>query len=150
MNLKAVVAGIVILGAVALGVFVTSSSGKNFYTVDQFLDLERSPNRAVKIRGLVVGDSLRETGTTIDFEVRDPESAGTRSLPVHFDTLRAQGQRPDTLMPRAEVVIEGHMGEGGIFQANTILAKCPSKYEGEDPAGHTGEAGAAPPAGAGV
>jgi cytochrome c-type biogenesis protein CcmE len=138
MNLKAVVAGIVILGAVALGVFVTSSSGKNFYTVDQFLDLERNPNRAVKIRGLVVDDSLRETGTTIDFEVRDPESAGTRSLPVHFDTLRAQGQRPDTLMPRAEVVIEGHLDDGGTFQANTILAKCPSKYEDEDPAEHTG------------
>jgi cytochrome c-type biogenesis protein CcmE len=131
MNVKAVVSGIVILGAIGLGAFVTSSAGKNFYTVDQYLDLETTPKRAVKIRGLIVGETLRETGTTIDFEIRDPESSGNRTLAVHFDTLSARGQRPDTLMPRAEVVIEGHMGEQGVFQASTILAKCPSKYEDE-------------------
>ena len=129
MNVKAIVSGIVILGAIGLGIFVSSSAGKNFYTVEQFLDLPQAPHRAVKIRGIIVEDTLRETGTTIDFVVRDPESGTDRTLPVHFDVLTAAGQRPDTLMPKAEVVLEGRLAEGGVFEATTILSKCPSKYE---------------------
>ena len=35
---------------------------------------------------------------------------------------------PDTFVDNAEVVVEGRM-EGGAFEARTLFAKCPSKYE---------------------
>ena len=34
-----------------------------------------------------------------------------------------------------EVVVEGTLGEDGVFHANTLLTSCPSKYEAEKEAG---------------
>ena len=39
---------------------------------------------------------------------------------------------PDTFTAGAEVTVEGHLESSGVFQANTIFANCPSKYEAED------------------
>jgi cytochrome c-type biogenesis protein CcmE len=48
---------------------------------------------------------------------------GKESLPVVF-----RKELPDTFVDNAEVVVEGRM-EGGAFEARTLFAKCPSKYE---------------------
>lgn len=47
------------------------------------------------------------------------------------DTLRARyrGVVPDTFKDGAEVVLEGRLNGRGEFEATTLLAKCPSKYE---------------------
>ena len=37
---------------------------------------------------------------------------------------------PETVF--REVVVEGNLNSDGIFQANTILVKCPSKYVPEE------------------
>jgi cytochrome c-type biogenesis protein CcmE len=49
---------------------------------------------------------------------------GGKSLPVIY-----RGMVPDTFRAGREIVIEGHLDSGGVFQADTILTKCPSKYE---------------------
>ena len=38
---------------------------------------------------------------------------------------------PDTFRDEADVVLEGEVGSNGLFRAETLLAKCPSKYEGQ-------------------
>ena len=44
---------------------------------------------------------------------------------------------PDTFQDRAPVVLEGQYDPvAGVFQARVVLAKCPSKYEGESYEGH--------------
>ena len=47
------------------------------------------------------------------------------------DTLRAHytGVVPDTFKDGADVVLEGSLNGRGEFEAATMLAKCPSKYE---------------------
>jgi cytochrome c-type biogenesis protein CcmE len=49
---------------------------------------------------------------------------GSAQLPVDFS-----GIIPDTFVDDADVVVEGNRRTDGVFEATTLLAKCPSKYE---------------------
>jgi cytochrome c-type biogenesis protein CcmE len=42
------------------------------------------------------------------------------------------GVVPDTFRDESEVVVEGGYGRDGTFNAHTLYAKCPSKYESEE------------------
>jgi cytochrome c-type biogenesis protein CcmE len=42
---------------------------------------------------------------------------------------------PDTLIDRATAMATGRMGRDGVFVADSMLAKCASKYEKEAAAG---------------
>ena len=54
------------------------------------------------------------------------EKSSDRTLPVTY-----QGIIPDTFKENAEVVVEGfYHPQKTVFRATTLLAKCPSKYEG--------------------
>ena len=43
--------------------------------------------------------------------------------------LPSTGIIPDTFVDEADVVVEGARRPDGVFEATTLLAKCPSKYE---------------------
>ena len=59
----------------------------------------------------------------VAFAVYEPGAQGA-VLPVRY-----RGVIPDTFMENSEVVVEGAL-DGQVFAAHTLLAKCPSKYEG--------------------
>ncbi len=42
-----------------------------------------------------------------------------------------KGVVPDGFKTGAEVVVEGQYSTSGVFSANKLLTKCPSKYEAE-------------------
>ena len=40
------------------------------------------------------------------------------------------GAVPDTFKPGVEVIVEGGLdASGGVFNATTLMTKCPSKYQ---------------------
>jgi cytochrome c-type biogenesis protein CcmE len=87
----------------------------------------------VKVSGKVIpGTYQRVEGELLhQFEVRDLADESV-TFPVEFrDAL------PDTFSEDVEVVLEGRMDAQGVFQANTLLTKCGSRYEAapEDLAG---------------
>ena len=87
----------------------------------------------VKVSGKVIpGTYQRVEGELLHrFEVRDLADESV-TFPVEFrDAL------PDTFSEDTEVVLEGRMDAQGVFQANTLLTKCGSRYEAapEDLAG---------------
>lgn len=44
---------------------------------------------------------------------------------------------PDTFRDESQVVLEGHYNPShGLFEAQVVFAKCPSKYEGQSYEGH--------------
>lgn len=51
-------------------------------------------------------------------------AAGGRQLPVSY-----RGVVPDVFGPDVDVVVEGKLTTAGTFEATTLLAKCPSRYE---------------------
>ncbi len=70
----------------------------------------------------------------VSFAVQnDPPHAGGptgTTLPVMYSSL----ETPDLFKDGAEVVVEGVLtaaGPEGIFRADKVLAKCPSKFEAE-------------------
>jgi cytochrome c-type biogenesis protein CcmE len=39
------------------------------------------------------------------------------------------GPKPDLLRDEAQAIMTGHIGEDGVFYADELLLKCPTKYQ---------------------
>jgi len=75
----------------------------------------------LRVRGVVVPGSIDRDDLVLRFQITD----GMKSIPVTY-----RGIVPDTFGEDGEVVIEGAMTADG-FEADFLMAKCPSKYEAE-------------------
>ncbi len=121
--------GIIIVIAIGfLGYMGFQSSATYYYTVSELTEQGNSIyGEQVRVNGQVVPGSVEQEpgGFTLRFTIVDIE--GEESLPVVF-----QGVAPDSFKEDAEVIAEGQLNPDGVFQANTILAKCPSKYVPEE------------------
>lgn len=87
----------------------------------------------VKVSGQVVpGTYTRVEGQLLHrFEIEDLQDPSVKFWVEYRDAL------PDTFSDDVQVVLEGRLDENGVFQANTLLTKCGSRYEAapEDLAG---------------
>jgi cytochrome c-type biogenesis protein CcmE len=89
----------------------------------------------IKLAGKVVPGSIRsvEGQRVIEFEIWEPsdEQQVSQVSLSGKRLIRYHGIVPDTFKDEADVVLEGVTGQDGMFVADTLLAKCPSKYEGK-------------------
>lgn len=118
--------------AVGIGLLVgLSFRGSMVYylSVSEYMADPHDAPVPVRVNGRVVPGTIeRESGT---LGVRFAMTDGHRNLPVVY-----RKEVPDTFVDRAEVVVEGALDDQGVFQAQLLLAKCPSKYEASDPSEH--------------
>ena len=125
-KLKFAVGGIVIVSAMAVLMAVSFQGNMAYYVeVSEYLSAPPDgPKRNLRILGTVVHGSIVKTpgGLGAAFEMTD----GTDTMSVRYHK-----ELPDTFVNEAEVVVEGEMGPDQVFDAHTLLAKCPSKYEAE-------------------
>jgi cytochrome c-type biogenesis protein CcmE len=126
-NLKFIIGGLLIIGLViVLIVQATLSTGAYYLTVSE-LNAKGATmvGERVRVSGAVVADSedwnAREV--TLRFAIHDETNA---QLPILF-----YGPRPDNFARAAEAIIEGELLADGTFKADTLLLKCPSRYEEE-------------------
>jgi len=93
-----------------------------YLSVSEFLAEPDQAKVGFRINGKVDPGSIvrAASGQDVAFVVTD----GAASLPVRY-----HGVVPDTFVDDADVVVEGRLGADGTFEAHTLLAKCPSKYE---------------------
>ena len=127
-HLKFLVAGALIVGAICFLMFSgIDNSMVYYYTVSE---LQSKPGqlagKGIRISGHVQPGSIDRSadGTRVSFRIY--EKATERVLAVGFE-----GLIPDTFKDDAEVVVEGiYNPSDPTFEATTLLAKCPSKYEG--------------------
>jgi cytochrome c-type biogenesis protein CcmE len=93
--------------------------------VTEFLAEPESAADGFRVNGKVEAGTIVRlpTGQDVTFVMTD----GRSTLPVVY-----HGIVPDTFVDGADVVVEGSLTPGGTFQASTLLAKCPSKYEAAD------------------
>lgn len=130
-HLKLLVAG----GAIALGIaylIVTALQTSTVYyiTVGELLQRgSAARTQQVRVAGDVVPGSVEkiDSGLAIRFLVHD----GSGQMPVYYKG----GPVPDIFGEEVQVVVEGKVGADGTFQASTLLAKCPSKFESDGAAG---------------
>jgi cytochrome c-type biogenesis protein CcmE len=112
------------LSMVALVVFAVNRPGGFVYYLDvtEFLADPAAAGGGFRVNGKVEAGTIVRlpTGQDVTFVMTD----GRSTLPVVY-----HGIVPDTFVDGADVVVEGSLGPDGTFQADTLLAKCPSKYE---------------------
>lgn len=100
--------------------------------VDQFISDTHYHTVRVKISGTVSPEKLSvQRGQLLaKFVLQGKE----RSLPVVY-----KGMIPDMFKPNHEVIVEGKLDADGVFQADSMLTKCASKYEadGTHPSPHS-------------
>jgi cytochrome c-type biogenesis protein CcmE len=146
---KFVIGGLLILGAVIFLIWTaTATSAEYFLTIDE-LNAKGSGvvDKNLRVSGAVIGDSIQydAQSLTLSFEVAHVpadnlaiESEGGLAEVLHqavLDPSRARikvvyvGPRPDLLRNEAQAIVTGHLGEDGVFYAEELLLKCPTRYE---------------------
>lgn len=146
---KFFIGGLMILGAVVFLIWNATAANQEFFmTVDELNDKgETVIDRNLKVSGAVIGDTIQYDAKTLTltFEVAhvpgdnsEIESLGGLAEVLHqavMDPSRSrmtvvyEGPMPDLLRHEAQAILTGRLGEDGIFYADELLLKCPTKYE---------------------
>lgn len=125
-KLKFIIGGLLILGAIAYVTFTSFQSNAIYYLNLKEFSQQRASliGQPVRINAPLDKGSIQfdDKSLTLKFNLID----GDLVLPVVY-----KGVVPDTMDKGESVVAEGKLGADGVFQASTILVKCPSKYESE-------------------
>lgn len=127
------VAALLVMGGGILALVLTSFKQSAVYSkgVDELIaEKERIAGRNVRVTGNLVKGTLKRRDEPCEY--RFSVSKNEKSLDVRY----AQCVVPDTFRDvpgmDVEVTAEGKLTSEGHFEANQIMAKCPSKYEMKD------------------
>ena len=153
MNKKYLVGGLLILAAMVYLVATAMSQGSQYFlTVGELLaQPEKYKDRPVRISGAVLGPSivynpetleLRFTIVDIPGDMKEIEAQGGLAAVLKKavnDPNRARlqvvyyGPKPDLLRHEAQAIVTGRLDENGVFQAEELLLKCPTRYDAAVP-----------------
>jgi cytochrome c-type biogenesis protein CcmE len=99
-----------------------------FLNVSEALSLPGDTGHAARLFGTVREDGLTRlnNGVGVRFQLEDRDDA-EQALWVEYE-----GPVPDTFKGGAEVIVEGDIRHGKAFRADTLMTKCPSKYQKEN------------------
>ncbi len=146
---KFLVGGLLILAAVVyLIVSSTQANAEYFMTINE-LKAKGSADigKNLRVSGAVVGDSIQydPKTLTLTFEVanvpgdqKQIDAQGGLAAVLHEavinpNSARIQvaytGPKPDLLKDEAQAIMTGHLGSDGVFHADELLLKCPTKYQ---------------------
>jgi cytochrome c-type biogenesis protein CcmE len=148
-RIKFIVGGLLVMAAVVYLIFSsTKANAEYFMTVDE-LQAKNSNmvGQNLRISGAVVGSTIQFNPVTNDLAFI------IANVPGDNATITAQGglakvlheavadpnrkrlsviysgPKPDLMRDEAQAIITGHLGDDGIFHADELLLKCPTKYE---------------------
>lgn len=146
---KFILGGLFILAAVVYLIFSsTQQSAEYFMTVDELKTKGNQViDKSLRLSGAVIGDSIQydPQTLTLTFDVANVpgdnaeiEAQGGLAAVLKAavaDPTRTRvtvvyvGPKPDLLRSEAQAIMTGHLGTDGIFYAEELLLKCPTKYE---------------------
>ncbi len=120
----ALAGGALVVGVVYLILTALQTSTVYYLTVGELLARGTAAyGQQVRVAGDVVPGTVEreDAGLGVRFVVHD----GSGQVPVYY----RGGPVPDIFGDEVQVVVEGKYNPDGTFVANTLLAKCPSKFE---------------------
>jgi len=140
--------GLILAAIVYLIISNTQASAQYFLTVDELVARGNSlADREVRISGAVIGESIVYDAQTLTltFDIahvpgdnKEKKAEGGLASALHAavnDPARQrlhvvyEGVKPDLLQHEAQAIMTGRIGEDGVFYAQELLLKCPTKYE---------------------
>jgi cytochrome c-type biogenesis protein CcmE len=146
---KFIIGGVLILAAVVyLIASSTQASAEYFMTIDELKAQGQSVlGKNLRVSGAVIGKTIQydPQTLTLTFEVahvpgdnREVEAQGGLAAVLHaavIDPSRSHikvvysGPKPDLLKDEAQAIMTGQLGSDGVFHADELLLKCPTKYQ---------------------
>ena len=136
MKPKYLLGGSLIVAAAAF-LIVTSmtANAQYFLTVEQVNQRGQGMvDQSVRVSGAVIGESVlfevRDNQPFLEFDIADPEKVDSQQpLRIVYN-----GPKPDLINePHAQAIVEGHLAADGKFYADSLLLKCPTRYEEQFP-----------------
>jgi cytochrome c-type biogenesis protein CcmE len=141
--------GVLIFAAIVYLIITSTQAGAHYYLTVQELENRQVEmvGRDVRISGVVLGDSitydssdltLRFTVAHIPGDNKEITAQGGLAVVLHNASIDPTlprldviyyGVKPDLLQNEAQAIMTGKLGEDGVFVANELLLKCPTKYE---------------------
>ncbi len=150
---KFIVGGVLIIAAIILLIVTNTKAGAQYFlTVDELLGRKSElVNRDVRVSGAVIGQSidydtdniiLKFTVAHVPGDNKEIENRGGLAEVLHqavedpsLNQLQVvyEGVMPDLLRNEAQAIMTGKIDENGVFHADELLLKCPTKYEEDIP-----------------
>jgi cytochrome c-type biogenesis protein CcmE len=150
---KFLIGGLLIVAAIIyLIASSTQASAQYYLTIDELVERGESvKDRDIKISGAVDGDTidydaqsltLRFTIVNVPGDLDQIEEEGGLAEVLHQAVMDENATRllveyvgpmPDLLRHEAQAIVTGRVGEDGVFYADELLLKCPTRYEEEVP-----------------
>lgn len=148
-KMKFIIGGALIVAAVIyLIVSSTQAGAQYFYTIDELNSRGADViGRDLRISGAVIGDTIDYDPQTLNLtftvahvpgDNKEIEAEGGLAK-VLYDAVNDPGRnklqvvytgaKPDLLRHEAQAIMTGQLGEDGVFYADELLLKCPTKYE---------------------
>ncbi|MBU0511335.1 MAG: cytochrome c maturation protein CcmE [Chloroflexi bacterium] len=148
-HIKFILGGVLIVAAIIyLIVSSTQANAQYFLTIDEVVAKgSQVMDRDLRISGAVIGDTIaydREnliltfTVAHVPGDNDEIEAQGGLAKVLHAavtDPNRTrlvivyEGVIPDLLQDEAQAIMTGRLGEDGVFYADELLLKCPTKYD---------------------
>ena len=145
---KFLIGGMFMLAAVVFLIVTNLTSQQEYFmTINELMSRQgEMVGRNVRVSGVVIGDTIEYDDQTLSFTVAHiPDSAaeiedeGGLAEVLHQavnqqDTARVQvvlfdEPKPDLLQHEAQAIVTGSLGDDGVFYADELLLKCPTRYE---------------------
>ena len=152
-RVKFLVGGLLVVAAI-IYLVVTSlqSTAQFFYTVEEIKAKGASVvGRNLRASGAVIGESITYDPQTLTIsftmanvsnDTQDIEAAGGLAAALHAAAIDPNaahiqvvyvGPKPDLLKNEAQAIVTGKIGADGVFYADELLLKCPTRYEEQLP-----------------
>jgi len=147
-RIKFIVGGLLIVAAIVYLIYSsTAASAQYFLTVEEVAQQgDDVYDRELRISGAVIGDTIEYDPQTLTLKFTvahipgdnaEIEEQGGLALVLHDAVenpgalleVEHNGPMPDLLQNEAQAIMTGHLGEDGVFYADELLLKCPTKYE---------------------
>lgn len=146
-RVKFLIGGLILLAAVAYLIFSTLSNQQEYFITVGAMTAgqERYVDKSARISGVVLGDTIEYDGHILSFIIADiPEGTGkvqdanwesilhaaaTDPNTPRIKVVLIDQPKPDLLKDEAQAIVTGKLGEDGIFYADELLLKCPTRYQ---------------------
>jgi len=124
-KLKFAIAGVVLAVAVGYLIFNSVATSAEYYLTVSELNAKAPAvySQNVRVAGVVDGSSIERDVRSGTLKFMAEDASG--KLPVIYKG----GAVPDIFGPGIQVVVQGKYTPEGTFQADNLLAQCPSRYE---------------------
>jgi cytochrome c-type biogenesis protein CcmE len=153
-RVKFIIGGLLILAAVIyLVVSSTQASAQYFMTIAELKDKAGTlANRELRVSGAVLGDTIQYDANKLELtftvvhipgDNKEIEAMGGIANALHQAVLNPdlprmqvvyEGVKPDLLKNEAQAIMTGKLDDKGVFHAQELLLKCPTRYEEAVPA----------------